>query len=371
VEDFFNNYLFKSPLVIKGKSNDYSHLLDYDVLDHLINLVNWNYPDLLLYKIDHAISAQNYTYKWKYINEDFEDSVDINKVINHFLDGHTIVLRSIERYCDPILSLCSNMETELGYFIHADAIVSPPHSHVNLRADYDGFLMQMISSGNYKIIQDQNIDKDVNTFEEEIIINPGESIYIPKNWTYTYKTDKEVSISILLVIRPMRWIDLFRLSFADQVKIMAKNLEYRKSLPVYKDGEQRDYKATFCELMDKVEKNLSIDNVRHIAIESFIKSSIHYEKGRLVSIESIKDIDFQSIIRRDELINYYYDENGTEIVLKFLGKTIIFPLRARISIKFILQNTKFLVRDIKGLISLEGKLEIVKRLVKEGLLKVN
>ena len=70
------------------------------------------------------------------------------------------------------------------------------------------------------------------------------------------------------------------------------------------------------------------------------------------------------------LVKYTSIETDKEIILKFLGKNLIFPLRAKTSIKYILNNETFYVSNIKGLLNKEGKLNLVRYLVNEGLLSI-
>jgi hypothetical protein len=69
----------------------------------------------------------------------------------------------------------------------------------------------------------------------------------------------------------------------------------------------------FNKLVNDLEKNITIKMAKQIAIIDFLKSSIFYEKGRLINIQEINRITYQTLIRRNELVECTCYETESEL----------------------------------------------------------
>ena len=132
-------------MVKKSEEDDsLTSLLNIDAIDLLLNTITWTYPDIQLCKNEEEILPEKYTYTLRYLNENINHTVDINRVIDNLLDNATIIINSIERYWNPIEEFCSKLESELGYSIHAKAVLVPPDSNIHFKMEDDGFVINIL-----------------------------------------------------------------------------------------------------------------------------------------------------------------------------------------------------------------------------------
>lgn len=60
-------------------------------------------------------------------------------------------------------------------------------------------------------------------------------------------------------------------------------------------------------------------------------------------------------------------EDGDSVAVECYGRRITFPVHAREAVEFALTSSRFAIRELPGDLDDAGKLVIVRRLVKEGL----
>jgi len=61
--------------------------------------------------------------------------------------------------------------------------------------------------------------------------------------------------------------------------------------------------------------------------------------------------------------------NGESATVECYGRRVLFPSHAHDAVQFALNHAKFTARDLPGVLDEAGKLAVVRRLIREGLLE--
>jgi hypothetical protein len=102
--------------------------------------------------------------------------------------------------------------------------------------------------------------------------------------------------------------------------------------------------------------------------ERFIDRRSPFLRNQLRALSRIGDIGLDSVVGPRPFLSYLIDENEDEATLSFHRHEIALPLHAGPALRHALETERFRVRDLPDLDD-AGKLVLVRRLIREGLLQ--
>lgn len=87
------------------------------------------------------------------------------------------------------------------------------------------------------------------------------------------------------------------------------------------------------------------------------------------ALTQIGDIGLDSIVGCRPFLAYLIDEDQESLIVRFHRNEIAVPLHAGPAVRHALTTERFRVRDLPGDLDDAGKLVLVRRLIREGLLQ--
>lgn len=87
------------------------------------------------------------------------------------------------------------------------------------------------------------------------------------------------------------------------------------------------------------------------------------------ALTQIGDVGLDSVVGCRPFLAYLMDENEESLILRFHRHEIAVPLHAGPAVRHALTTERFRVRDLPGDLDDAGKLVLVRRLIREGLLQ--
>jgi bifunctional lysine-specific demethylase and histidyl-hydroxylase NO66 len=150
---------------------------------------------------------------------------------NYQQNGCTIRLLCPHKHHDAIQALLSNLETEFQCMVGANAYLTPPNASQGFAPHYDdieAFCLQLEGSKRWKVYQPtlslpRTSSEDFTTddvqsmkLEMDIVLEPGDLLYMPRGWIHQACTlkDNNEQHSLHLTVSAMQqwaWIDLMEM----------------------------------------------------------------------------------------------------------------------------------------------------------------
>lgn len=376
-ELFSKDYWGKQFLHIKRDSpNYYCSLLTMDKLDEILDHSRPKGWSLRVVKNQIPINPS------KYENED--GSINLNKIYAAYADGHTVVIHEVQRFWKPIQRLCQSLQQEFNFKTIGELFLTPKNQKA-LSPHYDShdvFVVQLQGSKNWTLYDEEYKTPIVNSFQpifdrdnlknkREITLNAGEVLFIPRGVPHEAVTADQSSLHLSIGVHPAQWIDLLTMSVT---QIAQNDVEFREALPLgylNQYSTNREFmKIKLENLMNKVSENLSPDFGVALLTENSRLNNKPVSDGHFVHLDRIEQININSylkhrdymkpgVIKTDEISRIFF-EGGVIKGPGFLGSCFDFIVNAK---------NGFIVSDIP-LIGDSGKLKLVRRLVRGGLLKI-
>jgi ribosomal protein L16 Arg81 hydroxylase len=384
-EDFFQNYYEKKPLIIhRNQSDYYSNLLTLESIDKYVSRQDIEYPSLRLVKDGNEIEGTKYLKDIPYGTAMFEGIVDNDSMFQLFNEGATIVIQGLDRSNEQLGLLCRSLSKEIPFTFQSNTYLTPETSQ-GFAAHYDThdvFVMQITGSKKWKLYDTpielptkqqryQSIKRDFSksTVSQEFELMAGDLLYIPRGLVHSAETGSTSSLHITLGIFPQKWNDYVRFLTTE----LFNQKIFRESLPLDLKNSTYDYKKMTDEVSSILLKALNNDYIEDIT-KRYETEQIQKRKSsdgsRLFDILNIKKVEKNTIVaRRQDIVSRLTQNNGS-IELLFYNKKITFPVIAQNTVENILSLTEFTIADIQSNLDDNGKLVVVKKLIKEGLLTI-
>ena len=374
-ETFFDRYWEKRPLVVRRKQRDYfASLLSLDEVDRAITTLNLNYPNITLKNADKPVTAADYTVR---------GALDVASVYQLFSQGSTIVLAFLDTIIPTLTSLCRSLESELSFPLQANAYLTPPGAK-GAKHHYDThdvFVLQIVGSKLWTIygtpvqlpLRGQDFDPAVHeqgaqTMEFEL--EAGDVAYIPRGVVHDARSSESVSLHITLGILCYSWADLL-LELAAEASLNDPAL--RKALPPGFAREEFD-SAKAHAILEKLLQRLLVKSSLEAVLDRFtdqwISACPPLLRGQMNQMGLTDQIKIDSVVGARRHVVSLIRTDAASAALYCFGRKISFPVHAGEAARFAVSQPRFVVRELPGDLDDEGKLTLVRRLVREGLVVV-
>jgi hypothetical protein len=158
-------------------------------------------------------------------------------------------------------------------------------------------------------------------------------------------------------VNVVTWIEALRAALDE----CADDVEFRRSVPA--DGEGgRD-------LLEALAERLDSDAVAARAADRFVDGRRPILDGQLAQLRALDEIGAQTRIERRPTVIALFDADDGRIRLRFHGKTLSLPMRAAGEVEYLaFADNPIAIGDLPGSLDAEGRLVLVRRLVREGFL---
>lgn len=373
---FFEEYWEKQPLIVKRNQPQYfGSLLSLDDIDRALTTLNLCYPDVTLKNADRKITGEDYTLHG--------DALDLAKVYQLFGEGATIVLSYLDTKLQPLAELCRNLENEFSFPFQSNVYLTPagakgfkPHYDT-----HDVFVAQVVGSKKWTTygapvwhpLAGQEFDASIHERGEptlEFELEAGDTAYIPRGIVHDARSGDSTSLHITIGVLAYTWAELLLESVAE---ICLRTPEFRKALPhgfARQPFDKATARETFGQLLQLLSEKSNMDGILDHFIDEFISACPPLLRGQMNQISNLDVLTIESKVGIRAGVNYHLQANGEFAALNCYGRRILFPRGAGEAVRFALSGSQFAVRDLPGRLDDAGKLTLVRRLVREGLLIV-
>lgn len=376
-ETFFNTHFETSPLHVgRSEHTFYESLLTLDEVDRVLTTLHLSHPSVTMVDALKPIEPTDYTFP--------SGLIDTARLFQAYANGGTIVLHNLESSLPSLMELCRSMEAELSARFQCNIYLTPGGAAQGLAAHYDShdvFVLQVSGTKRWRIY-DMTLERPLRgqafspeahatgPLTMELVLEPGDLLYLPRGLMHEASTTDTASCHITLGLLPTTWTDLL-LEVVAQVAL--EDAELRRSLPpghARPGFDREEARCTFRALLTRVLEKADFDAALDHFIDDLVSTRHPLLRGQLGQVERLCRLTLDDRARSRPNLLYRLHRTGDHVTLSAYGTRITLPSHAAESLEHALTQEQFRIGDLPGELDDAGKLVLVERLVREGLVQL-
>jgi bifunctional lysine-specific demethylase and histidyl-hydroxylase NO66 len=301
----------------------------------------------------------------------FGRTADVERVLAEFEAGATIVIQGLHLNRAETAAFCRALESALGHPVQANAYYTPRGSQgLAVHHDtHDVFVLQIAGEKRWLVyepvlelpLKEQRYRAELGSPGEPVIdtvLGPGATLYLPRGWLHEARTSEVDSLHLTVGINVYTWLDAFRDALSD----VEDDLGFRRAA---EQGSAPD------ELLELLGERLGGDDVtrrKHARLERRRRPVLD---GQLSQLRALDSVTSGTPLERRPTAFATVEANGDAIAVAFHGKRLVLPARLADEIAFLVDvEGAFSADDLPGDLDKGGRLVLVRRLVREGFLRI-
>jgi ribosomal protein L16 Arg81 hydroxylase len=373
---FFEEYWEKQPLVVKRANPDYfASLLSLDEVDRVITTLGLRYPAVTLKNAGQPVTSDDYTLQG--------DAIDVAKVYQLFETGSTITLAYLDTVVPALTVCCRSLENEFSFPFQTNVYLTPARAQ-GAKCHYDShdvFVLQIAGSKRWTLygtpvelpLRAQDFDPSVHERGEPTLdfeLEAGDFAYIPRGVVHDACSSETTSLHITVGVLHYTWTDLLLESIAD---ISLNDPSFRKAISpgfARQDFNRAQARGIFRDLLLSLCAKSDLDAMLDRFADEFISQCPPLLRGQLGQIANLDRVALDTVVGTRTSVFSHVRTDGEATTVDCYGRKITFPVHVTEAVHFALSNSKFTCRELPGDLDEAGKLTLVRRLIREGLLTV-
>jgi hypothetical protein len=354
--------------VPRGEHGRFDDLLSVADVERLLTSGGLRFPGFRLAKAGAKLDVADYTKDLSWRPQPFSGTADVERVLAEFEGGATIVLQGLHLNWQPLAEFCRSLEAELGHPVQANAYFTPRAAQgLPVHHDtHDVFSLQVAGEKRWLVYEPawelplKHQRYKAETMGEpgdpvlDVTLQAGDTLYLPRGWLHEAKTSETDSLHLTVGVNVYTWMDAFRAA----LDTCAREVAFRRS-PGADDP---------ADLLELLAGQLRPERVERRRRRKLVRTRRPILGGQLSQLRALESLDLDTVVERRPTVLFDV-EGGT---LSFEGKDVAFPEEATDDFAFIAQcDEPFTPADLPGELDDEGRLVLVRRLVREGFLVIS
>jgi hypothetical protein len=193
----------------------------------------------------------------------------------------------------------------------------------------------------------------------DFTLEPGDTLYLPRGWPHQAHTSDSDSLHLTIGLHPQTRLDAVRAALAE----CSEEVEFRRTLGA--DGEVPG------DLLDRLAERLEPERVRARAHRRLVARRRPVLERHLAEVAAADRLRATDAVERRPTVLYLLEDAGERPTLLFEGKEVAVPARAGAALAAAAEaDGPFAAADLPGPIDEAGRLVLVRRLVREGFLRI-
>jgi hypothetical protein len=297
----------------------------------------------------------------------------VPRVIAEVDAGATVVLQGLHLMRQPLAAYCRELESRLGHPVQANAYLTPRRSQgLPVHHDtHDVFVLQVAGTKRWLVydpvlelpLRDQRYTPELGPPGPtvlDVVLEAGDTLYLPRGWLHEALTSEDDSLHLTIGVNVVTWLEAFRAA----LERCTDEVAFRRSVP--DDGAGGE------ELLDLLAARLAPEDVAAARRERFVRTRRPVREAGIAELRALDALTATTPVeRRPTVIADLVETDGSRLALLFEGKRVVFPAHAREELEHALRaQAQFAPSDLPGNLDEAGRLVLVRRLVREGFLRL-
>jgi bifunctional lysine-specific demethylase and histidyl-hydroxylase NO66 len=311
-----------------------------------------------------------------------DDLLDPARALALFADGATIVLQSLHRWWPPLTRFCVDLEETLGHAVQANAYLTPPGSAglTPHHDTHDVFVLQVHGTKHWVLrepLVEAPLARHRSDHEEaarqpvtaEVDLGPGDCLYLPRGTIHSAAAQEGTSLHLTVGVLATTVHDLLR-RLLDRA---ADEPALRRSLPVrYAADEQaaaeavKEAAAALTGWLDGLDAH---DVAADLVVGTRRRRAPQLE-GMLRDLAGLGALDDATRLALRPGVWCEVVPDGERLRLELRDRTVDLPAALDAVLRRLLDGGTHAVGDLADALDGPSRLVLVRRLVREGVLRV-
>jgi hypothetical protein len=350
-------------MVRRAQSADaFADLLTLGDVDALVTTAGLRTPAFRLVKAGSPLPPSAYTTTPQISGVPITGLADSRRILEAIDDGATLVLQGMHRYQPALRGLCRDLEDALGCPCQVNAYFTPPGAQgLALHKDtHDVFVLQCFGTKRWEIHAPDGV--------WDLLLKPGDVLYMPKGTPHAATAQEHLSghLTIGLLTDPVRTV------LMSAVRDVLADADFDERVPAGwqhdPDLLARQLREHLAELAARLGK-IDASSVAAQRSDRFRSNRPSALAGGLLDRTLLAELTDDSRVRRRTGSQLSVRVEGDRL-LAFLGDRMIrMPAWLAPALELLGDGEPHRVGDVAG-VDAAGRLVLVRRLVREGLLEV-
>jgi len=369
-EAFLAEHWEQRPLVVpRDEPGRFDDLLSEADVERLVCSTAIRYPGFRLVREGSQIPVGAYTSEvsWR---PPFTSTADVPRVVAEWEAGATIVLQALHVNWHPLAVFCRLLEDALGRGVQANSYSTPSGSQgFDVHHDtHDVLVLQVAGEKRWKLydpllelpLKHQRYSSslgDSGAPTDDFVLRAGDTLYLPRGWLHEAETSATDSLHLTIGIAAHTWLDAARGALA----ALEDEPGFR---PDVARGEAAGLEAALTAQLDP-------ETVERRRRRRFVETRRPIREDGLSQLRALERLDGATMLERRATVIADLEESNGIVTLVFEGKEIGFPAHAAPGVHACFDaEGPFRAADLPGDLDADGRLVLVRRLVREGFLRV-
>jgi hypothetical protein len=376
--EFFETRFEDQVLLVQRDDPTYYHsLLGMADIERVLTTLHLSHPAVHMANAAKHLQPSDYTYP--------SGLIDAARLFQEYADGGTIVLNNLEGSLPSLMDLCRSMEVDFSTRFQCNIYVTPGGSAQGLKTHFDShdvFVLQIDGTKHWRIY-DTPVERPFRGQEfspekykpgeltMEFDLHPGDMVYVPRGVMHDATSTTGDSCHITLGVLPTSWTDLLLEAVA---RVGLRDAELRRSLPVgyaRRDFDREPARKTFRALLERVLEQAELDGAMDHFAEDFVSTRHALLYGQLQQTHKLASLSVDDRASARPNLLFHLTKDDAQVSVAAYGGRITLPVHAAEPLEFALTHDDYRIGDLPGELDDAGKLVLVRRLVREGLVEIH
>ena len=364
----------------------FGDLFSQEAADELLSRRGLRTPFIRVAKDGKVVATSRYTRPGG-VGAMVGDQVADDRILELFLDGHTVVLQGLHRLWPPIIDFAGALTTDLGHPVQVNAYITPPSS-TGFSAHYDVhdvFVLQIAGEKKWRIHEPVLVDPlrnqpwedraaavSARASEQPLIdevLRPGDALYLPRGFLHAAEALGAMSIHLTVGVHPVTRHAVLEALTA----LAADEASLRSSLPLGVDVSdpaqiEADVAATAEALIDRL-RTVTAAQVADRLAAGVVPGNRSGPISPLRQAGQASRLDADTVLEVRPHMRHALRYDEDHVLLTLPDRRLELPLATGKAVKALLDGARLCVAELPGLDG-EDALVLARRLVREAVVVV-
>jgi ribosomal protein L16 Arg81 hydroxylase len=371
---FLDEYWETKPLLVpRDEEGRFLDLLSIAEVERRVAGGGLRWPAFRVVKQGEKIVLADYAEDLPWSPKPFTGTAQVERVADEFERGATIVLQALQLQHAPLAQFCRDLEAELGHPVQANAYYTPASAQgFAVHHDtHDVFCLQVEGEKRWLVyppalelpLKNQKYVPEMGDPGDPVLdvtLRAGDMLYLPRGWLHQAMTSDAASLHLTVGVNVFTWRDAVREALDEAAR---EEVELRRGVPA--DGRPPEG------LLEALEARLAPAVVSGRRRRSFVKARRPIRVDAFDQLRALDQLDLETPLERRRTVIADLSNAEDELRLSFEGRELALPAFLREDLEFLLATeAPFRPSDLPGRLDDAGRLVLVRRLVREGLLRI-
>jgi ribosomal protein L16 Arg81 hydroxylase len=372
---FLGEFWERRPLLVpRGEEGRFADLLSEAEVERMLTSTALRYPAFRLVKAGERIALGDYAADVPWRPTRFTGTIDVERVAAQFERGATIVLQALHLHHLAVAEFCRALEGELAHPVQANAYYTPRGAQgLPVHHDtHDVFCLQLGGTKRWLVyepvldlpLKNQRYAPDLGGPGSpvlDVVLRAGDTLYLPRGWLHEALTSDADSLHLTVGVNVYTRLDAVRAALEE---VGRDEVEYRRSLS---DGE-----LPVDDLLSRLAERLASGDVDRRRRERFVATRRPIRDDQFDRLRALEELDSETLVERRPTVIFDLSSGADAVTLSFEGRTVSVPSHAREEVEAVASaEGPFRAADLPGDLDEGGRLVLVRRLLREGFLRLS